>query len=51
MNVGIKVKIELPEELTALLGITDDTVIESYVDGNLLIVQTVSEDEAKQAGF
>ena len=49
--MGLKVTIELPEAVLALLDINDDTVIESYVDGNRLIVRSISEDEAKQAGF
>ena len=47
----LRIEIELGNEIRDLLGINDDTVIESYVDGNRLIVQSISEDEAKEAGF
>lgn len=50
-RVGIRFEIELPDELREMLGINNDTVVESYVDGGRLIIQTVSKDEAKQAGF
>ena len=49
--MGIKVEIELSRKLVAMLGINDDTIIESYVDGNRLIVRSFSEDEAEEAGF
>lgn len=50
-NVEIRIEIGLPEEIRRLLGINDDTVVESYVDGNCVVVQTIGEDEAKKAGF
>ena len=50
-EVEIRIEIGLPEEVRCLLGINDDTVVESYVDGNRLVVQTIGEDEAKKAGF
>lgn len=49
--MGFRIEIELPNELREQLGINDDTVVESYVDGNRLVVQTISEDEAKKAGI
>lgn len=47
----IKISIELSEAILAMLNINDDTVIESFVDGNCLIVRSISEDEVKKAGF
>ena len=47
----LRIEIKLCSEIRDLLGINDDTVIESYVDGNRLIVRSISEDEAKEAGF
>ena len=49
--MGFRIEIELSNDLREQLGINDDTVVESYVDGNRLVVQTISEDEAKKAGF
>lgn len=49
--MGFRIEIELPNDLREQLGINDDTVVESYVDGNRLVVQTISEDEAKKAGI
>ena len=49
--MGFRIEIELPNELREQLGINDDTVVESYVDGNRVVVQTISEDEVKKAGI
>lgn len=43
----MRIVIELePKELQAL-GITEDTLIESFVDGGRLVIQPVDEDEAR----
>lgn len=49
MEIKTEITISLPPMLAAALGITEDTLFETYFDGNCLRVRTLDEEEVESA--
>ena len=49
MEIKTEITISLPPMLAAALGITEDTLFETSVDGNCLRVRTLDEEEVESA--
>lgn len=49
MEIKTEIMITLPPMLAAALGITEDTLFETYFDGNCLRVRTLDEEEVRSA--
>ena len=49
MEIKTEIMITLPPMLAAALGITEDTLFETYFDGNCLRVRTLDEEEVESA--
>ena len=49
MEIKTEIMITLPPMLVAALGITEDTLFETYFDGNCIRVRTLDEEEVESA--
>ena len=49
MEIKTEITIVLPRKLVEALGITEDTLFETYFDGSSIIVRTLDEDEVRSA--
>ena len=49
MEIKTEITIVLPRKLVEALGITEDTLFETYFDGKCLRVRTLDEEEVESA--
>lgn len=49
MEIKTEITIVLPRKLVEALGITEDTLFETYFDGSSIIVRTLDEEEVRSA--
>ena len=49
MEIKTEITIVLPRKLVEALGITEDTLFETYIDGSSIIVRTLDEEEVRSA--
>ena len=49
MEIKTEITIVLPRKLVEALGITEDTLFETYFDGSSLRVRTLDEEEVESA--
>ena len=49
MEIKTEITIVLPRKLVEALGITEDTLFETYFDGSSIIVRTRDEEEVRSA--
>lgn len=49
MEIKTEITIVLPRKLVEALGITEDTLFETYFDGSSIIVRTLDEEEVESA--
>ena len=49
MEIKNEITIVLPRKLVEALGITEDTLFETYFDGSSIIVRTLDEEEVRSA--
>lgn len=49
MEIKTEITIVLPRKLVEALGITEDTLFETYFDGSSIIVRTLDEEEVRNA--
>ena len=49
MEIKTEIMIVLPRKLVEALGITEDTLFETYFDGSSIIVRTLDEEEVRSA--
>ena len=49
MEIKTKITIVLPRKLVEALGITEDTLFETYFDGSSIRVRTLDEEEVRNA--
>ena len=49
MEIKTEITIVLPRKLVEALGITEDTLFETYFDGNSIRVRTLDEEEVRSA--
>ena len=47
MEIKTEITIVLPRKLVEALGITEDTLFETYFDGSSIIVRTLDEEEVR----
>ena len=49
MEIKTEITIVLPRKLVEALGITEDTLFETYFDGSSIRVRTLDEEEVRSA--
>ena len=49
MEIKTEITIVLPRKLVEALGITEDTLFETYFDGSSIKVRTLDEEEVRNA--
>ena len=49
MEIKTEITIVLPRKLVEALGITEDTLFETYFDGSSIIVRTLEEEDVRNA--
>ena len=49
MEIKTEITIVLPRKLVEALGITEDTLFETYFDGSSIGVRTLDEEEVRNA--
>ena len=49
MEIKTEITIVLPQKLVEALGITEDTLFETYFDGSSIRVRTLDEEEVRSA--
>ena len=49
MEIKTEITIVLPQNLVEALGITEDTLFETYFDGSSIRVRTLDEEEVRNA--
>ena len=49
MEIKTEITILLPRKLVEALGITEDTLFETYFDGSSIRVRTLDEEEVRNA--
>ena len=49
MEIKTEITIVLPRKLVEALGITEDTLFETYFDGGSIRVRTLDEEEVRNA--
>lgn len=49
MEIKTEITIVLPRKLVEALGITEDTLFETYYDGSSIRVRTLDEEEVRSA--
>lgn len=49
MEIKTEITIVLPQKLVEALGITEDTLFETYFDGGSIRVRTLDEEEVRNA--
>ena len=49
MEIKTEITIVLPRKLVEALGITEDTLFETYFDGSSIRVRTLDEEEVRNA--
>lgn len=49
MEIKTEITIVLPRKLVEALGITEDTLFETYFDGSSIKVRTLDEEEVRSA--
>ena len=49
MEIKTEITIVLPRKLVEALGITEDTLFETYYDGSSIRVRTLDEEEVRNA--
>ena len=49
MEIKTEITIVLPRKLVEALGITEDTLFETYFDGSSIRVRTIDEEEVRNA--
>ena len=49
MEIKTEITIVLPQKLVEALGITEDTLFETYFDGSSIRVRTLDEEEVRNA--
>ncbi len=49
MEIKTEITIVLPQKLVEALGITEDTLFETYFDGGSIRVRTLDEEEVRSA--
>ena len=49
MKIKTEITIVLPRKLVEALGITEDTLFETYFDGSSIRVRTLDEEEVRNA--
>ena len=49
MEIKTEITIVLPRKLVEALGITEDTLFETYFDGGSIRVRTLDEEEVRSA--
>ena len=49
MEIKTEITIVLPRKLVEALGITEDTLFETYFDGSSIIVRTLDQEEVRNA--
>ena len=49
MEIKTEITIVLPRKLVEALGITEDTLFETYFDGSSIRVRTLDEEEVESA--
>ena len=49
MEIKTEIRIVLPRKLVEALGITEDTLFETYFDGSSIRVRTLDEEEVESA--
>lgn len=49
MEIKTEITIVLPRKLVEALGITEDTLFETYFDGSNIRVRTLDEEEVRSA--
>ena len=49
MEIKTEITIVLPQKLVDALGITEDTLFETYFDGGSIRVRTLDEEEVESA--
>ena len=49
MEIKTEITIVLPRKLVEALGITEDTLFETYFDGSRIRVRTLDEEEVESA--
>lgn len=49
MEIKTEITIVLPRKLVEALGITEDTLFETYFDGSSIRVRTLDEEEVQSA--
>ena len=47
MDIKTEITIVLPQKLVEALGITEDTLFETYFDGDSIRVRTLDEEEVR----
>ncbi len=48
MEFDVKIKIALPDEAADMLGIDEDSILESYYDSGFLYIRKVDDEELKE---
>lgn len=51
MEIKTEITIVLPQELVAVLGITEETLFETYFDGGEIRVRVLDADDLESAFF
>lgn len=49
MEIKTEITIVMPRKLVEALGMTEDTLFETYFDGSSIIVRTLDEEEVRSA--
>lgn len=48
MEIDVRIKIDLPNEVADTLGIDEDSVLESYYENGYIYIRKVDDDELEE---